>query len=247
MTHASPIIFIHGLFSTSYTTPVSRFFFPHPVTIPDLPGYGTNRSSPAEYSIGAAAEFIHARLNALGYDQAHLVGDSVGGVIAVVAASRYPETIASLISVEGVFDGKGAFWSQQFARLSKNEAEAALASYRTDPRAWLNGAGIEATAEQIDRAARSLAAQPASTLQTMAHSVVQTTSDASYLHSVAALLDRSIPFHLVAGERSRAGWNVPDWILQRASSVTIQAGVGHLMMLEDEYRFLAIMRDLILS
>src|SRR3954466_15733423 len=94
-------------------------------------------------------------------------------------------------------------------------------------------------------AVHSLEAQPPSTLLAMARSVVETTSDASYLQEIATILDRSIPFHLVAGSRSRDGWDVPEWVLQQATSVTMQPGAGHMMMLEDQHRFLSIIRQLI--
>lgn len=225
---------------------MSQFLSPNPVSIPDLPGYGTNQpTSPDDISVGAAADYIYAHICELGYDQAHLVGHSIGGAVAVVVASRYPETVASIINVEGNFTLKDAFWSQQLARMDRSEADDLLESYRADPRAWLAGAGVDATEEQVELAVRSLEAQPASTLQAMARSVVQTTSDASYLQAIATILDQSIPFHLVAGSRSRDGWDVPQWVLQRATSMTIQPGAGHMMMLEDQQRFLSIIRQLI--
>jgi pimeloyl-ACP methyl ester carboxylesterase len=252
MTQAEPIIFIHGLFAILAqlqepdTLSVSQFFSPNPVSIPDLPGYGTNRHYPPEdISVGTAADFIYAHMHALGYERAHIVGHSIGGAVAVVVASHYPEAVASIVSVEGNFTLKDAFWTQRLARIDKSEADALFESYRADPRALLAGAGVDATAEQIELVAHSLAAQPTSTLQAIARSVVQMTSDASYLQEIATILDRSIPFHLVAGERSRNGWDVPEWVLQRATSVTIQPGAGHMMMLEDQHSFLSIIRQLI--
>jgi len=91
-------------------------------------------------------------------------------------------------------------------------------------------------------AARLLATRPASTLRAMARSVVRASADAAYLRAIGALLERSLPFHLVAGDRSRAGWDVPEWALRKATSVTIQAGVGHMLMLEDGAGFLSIVR-----
>lgn len=246
MAQAKPIIFIHGLFQGPFRPGVSQFLSPNPVSIPDLPGYGTNQHVPLEaISVGAAADFIYAHIHDLGYDQAHLVGHSVGGAVAVVVASRYPESVASLVDVEGNFTLKDAFWSQQLAKMDRGQAEAVLESYRADPRAWLAGSDINATEEQVELAAHSLAAQPVSTLQVMADSVVQVTSEVSYLQSIATILDRSIPFHLVAGSRSRDGWDVPAWVLQQATSVTIQPGAGHMMMLEDQQSFLSIIRQLI--
>ncbi len=207
---------------------------------------GTRRHVPPEaISLGAAADFIYAHIHELGYDQAHLVGHSVGGAVAVVVASRYPESVASLVDVEGNFTLKDAFWSEQLAKMGRSQAEAVLESYRADPRAWLAGSGINATEELVELATHSLAAQPSSTLQAMASSVVQTTSDASYLQGIATILNRSIPFHLVAGSRSREGWDVPAWVLQQATSVTIQPDAGHMMMWEDQQHFLSIVRQLI--
>lgn len=246
MAQVKPIIFIHGLFQGPFRPGVTEFLSPNPVSIPDLPGYGTHRHVPPEaISVGAAADFICGHIHELGYDQAHLVGHSVGGAVAVVVASRYPEAVASIVSAEGNFTLNDAFWSQRLAQMDRSEAEALLESYRADPRAWLAGSGIDATQEQVEFAAHSLAAQSASTLQAMAGSVVQITSEAPYLQQIATILDCSIPFHLVAGERSRAGWDVPAWVLQRATSVTIQPGAGHMMMLEDQQSFLSIIRQLI--
>lgn len=246
MTQIKPIVFIHGLFQGLFRPGVSEFLSPNSVSIPDLPGYGAHRHVPLEaISVGAAADFIHAQIHELGYDQAHLVGHSVGGVVAVVVASRYPESVASLVDVEGNFTLKDAFWSQQLAKMDRSQAEALLESYRTDPRAWLADSGIDATEEQTQLATRSLAAQPSSTLQAMAGSVVQVTSEASYLQSIATILDRSIPFHLVAGSRSRDGWDVPAWVLQQTTSVTIQPDAGHMMMWDDQQHFLSIIRQLI--
>lgn len=42
--------------------------------------------------------------------------------------------------------------------------------------------------------------------------------------------------HLVAGERSAGGWDVPDWAKTAAASDTVVPGVGHMMMLEEPDR-----------
>src|SRR5215468_9403288 len=92
MARAKPIIFIHGLFQGPFKPGVAQLLSPNPVSIPDLPGYGTNQpASPDDVSVSAAADFICAHIHELGYDQAHLVGHSVGGAVGVVVASRYTE------------------------------------------------------------------------------------------------------------------------------------------------------------
>lgn len=246
MTHTEPIVFIHGLYQTPYTSSVFDTLAPNPVMIPDLPGYGEQQAQHAsEVSVGAAADFIHARMHSLRYERAHLVGHSVGGVVAVVMADRYPKAVASLVSVEGNFTLQDAFWTKKLARMDEHEAAAMLAAYRAHPEMWLTGAGLDTTPENLVLAERILTAQPAATLQAMARSVVQVTAEPAYLQSIAALIERGVQFHLVAGERSHASWDVPQWALERATSVTIQPNVGHNMMLEDQAAFLSIIRRLI--
>lgn len=73
MAQAKPIIFIHGLFQGPFRPGVAEFLSPNPVSIPDLPGYGTHRHIPPEaITVDAAADFICGHIHELGYDQAQL-------------------------------------------------------------------------------------------------------------------------------------------------------------------------------
>jgi pimeloyl-ACP methyl ester carboxylesterase len=161
--------------------------------------------------------------------------------VAVLLAHRHPEVALSVIDVEGNFTLKDAFWS---AKIAQMEAEALLESYRADPAGWLSRNGIEPTDERVAAASAGLHAQPASTVQAMARSVVETTAQPQYLDQVREILDRGTPFHLVAGERSRDGWDVPDFVAARAASLTIQPGAGHMMMLENPAEFFQIVARL---
>jgi hypothetical protein len=44
-------------------------------------------------------------------------------------------------------------------------------------------------------------------------------------------------FSLVAGSRSRSGWDTPAWAERKAVSLEIIDGYGHLIMLEDSEGF----------
>jgi pimeloyl-ACP methyl ester carboxylesterase len=153
--------------------------------------------------------------------------------------------VSSVIDVEGNFTLKDAFWSGKIAEMEAAEAEALLESYRENPAGWLSRNGIEPSAERVAAATLGLRSQPASTVQAMARSVVETTARTQYLDDVREILDRGTPFHLVAGERSRDGWDVPDFVAARASSMTIQPGVGHMMMLENPAEFFGIIARLV--
>jgi len=242
----TPVVLIHGLFQMLRRLGAEEFFAPRPVMIPDLPGYGDNRSADSrQISLAGAVDYAYQQMHAAGYKKAHISGHSVGGAVAMLLAGKHPEVVASVVNVEGNFTLKDAFWSAKIAEMPSSAAEALIAGYQADPAGWLRNAGIMPTPERIVATRQGLYAQPASTVQAMARSVVHTTGDSSYLQGVKAVFNGPIPVSLLAGERSRAGWDVPDFALKQAASFTIQPGVGHMMMLEDPSGFFTIMRKLI--
>jgi len=107
-----------------------------------------------------------------------------------------------------------------------------LTMLRSDPAGWLASADVAVTAESLAIAERSLAA-PARTIQSMARSVVEITARPEYFDQLRTVLDGGIPFHLIAGERSRAGWDAPEFVLSRAASFQVQPDAGHMLMLND--------------
>jgi len=241
---SEPIVFIHGLFHMLGGLHPEPCFAPRTVLTPDLPGFGRNRDV-RDVSVPAAAEHVREAILSAGFERAHIAGHSVGGAVAVLLANRYPKLVLSFINIEGNFTLKDAFWSGKLARMDPAEADALIESYRADPAGWLARNGIEPTPERTALAFEGLTAQPTSTVQAMARSVVAITEQPGYLDQVRQILDRGTPIHLVAGERSRTGWDVPDFVLARAASMTVQPRVGHLMMLENAPEFFRIVAGLL--
>lgn len=161
-----------------------------------------------------------------GFKRAPVVGHSAGGAVSFLLARRHLGLVASLINVEGNFMLEGVFWTSKLAAMTLAEIEAMLQSYRDDVSGWLTRFGIALTPERIAIAGRRLRAQPAAAVRALAESVIRTTRQPSYLEEVRTVLESGIPLHLFAGERSRADWHVPQWVLERAASMTIQLEVG---------------------
>ncbi|MEQ6330754.1 alpha/beta fold hydrolase [Ectopseudomonas chengduensis] len=62
----------------------------------DLPGFGDSDLPPGSYDVGTQAERLADILDAMGVQQAHLLGNSMGGHIAAIFAARYPDRVRSL-------------------------------------------------------------------------------------------------------------------------------------------------------
>jgi len=101
-------VFIHGAeHDHSVWALQSRYLAHHgrAVLAVDLPGHGRS-SGPALESIELLAVWIAALLQAAGVQKVTLVGHSMGSLIAMECASRYPQLIAKLVLVGTAFPMK---------------------------------------------------------------------------------------------------------------------------------------------
>ena len=99
------VVFIHGVLNDhSVWILQSRYFAHHGwnVLAIDLPGQGKSGGQPPE-SVEHAADTVIALLDALGVDQAALVGHSFGSLIALEAAARAPARVSHLALVGTAF------------------------------------------------------------------------------------------------------------------------------------------------
>lgn len=229
----APIVFIHGLIG-AFADPRALSLLDQAVILaPDLHGYGSAAADgEREVTIGHQVDFVRRLIDAETPDEpVHLVGHSVGGVIAAGYAHRFPDGVASFVNAEGNFTLADAFWSSQLAASTQSEVDGILAWIRSDPEQWLRAAGVDPTEDRVRAAREALAFQPATTVHAMARAVVAYTGRPEYEAMLREVFER-VPVHLVAGARSRPGWNVPDWALEAAASYTEIPGAGHMLMLE---------------
>lgn len=95
------VLLLHGagLDHTVWTL-VARHFARHGrnVIVPDLPGHGRSAGQGC-VSIAAMADWILGLLDALGIDKTALAGHSMGSLVALECAARYPERITALAMV----------------------------------------------------------------------------------------------------------------------------------------------------
>jgi len=92
------VVLIHGAgFDHSAWALHSRWFAHHgfAVLVPDLPGHGRSQG-PALKSIAEMADWIAASLEAAGASKAHLIGHSMGSLIALETSARHPAKVSAL-------------------------------------------------------------------------------------------------------------------------------------------------------
>ncbi|CAN0621349.1 Dihydrolipoyllysine-residue acetyltransferase component of acetoin cleaving system [Burkholderia multivorans] len=94
----TPAVLIHG-----FGGDLNNWLFNHaelaahrPVWALDLPGHGESGKAVDTGSLDELADAVLALLDARGIARAHLIGHSMGGAVAMAAAERAPERVASL-------------------------------------------------------------------------------------------------------------------------------------------------------
>src|ERR1700687_6074543 len=95
------LVLIHGLGAdlTIWDADVAVFARHHRVLRPDGRGFGASDKPPGPYSPALFARDLNAMLNACGVRDAHVLGVSMGGVIAQRFALDFPARVRSLILV----------------------------------------------------------------------------------------------------------------------------------------------------
>ena len=93
------LVLLHGIFAekdhwVDFARPLTGRYR---VLAPDLPGYGqSERLDDQAYDYAAQVERLGLWLDAVGVQQAHLAGSSMGGTLAVLFALKYPQRVLSV-------------------------------------------------------------------------------------------------------------------------------------------------------
>jgi pimeloyl-ACP methyl ester carboxylesterase len=91
-----PLLLLHGLFGalSNFESLISHFTATNKVIVPMLPLYDLDL---LHTSIGGLEKFLHKFIEARDYRNINLLGNSLGGHVALVHVLRHPERIRSLI------------------------------------------------------------------------------------------------------------------------------------------------------
>ena len=114
------IVLIHGMAGSSRTwrDVVPLLARSYTVIAPDLPGHGESAKPMGDYSLGAYASGLRDLIaGALGIEKATLVGQSLGGGVAMQLAYQHPELCERLVVVGSGGLGREVNWALRLLTL----------------------------------------------------------------------------------------------------------------------------------
>ncbi|QQS47795.1 MAG: alpha/beta fold hydrolase [Acidobacteriota bacterium] len=103
-TERSPVILLHGSPGDSgdFKRLVPVMDGKHRLIAPDLPGFGRSTRRIPDYSIRAHAGYVLSMMDALGIEQAHVVGFSMGGGVALNLYDLAPRRVRSIVMLSAI-------------------------------------------------------------------------------------------------------------------------------------------------
>jgi len=100
-----PVILIHGvgLNSSIWMPQIKALAGDYRVVAFDLLGHGESSLPPEDVTLGDLTDQLHAIMNINGFAKAHLVGHSMGAVVALDYALTHPTWVLSIIGLNAVY------------------------------------------------------------------------------------------------------------------------------------------------
>src|ERR1044072_4281843 len=95
-----PLVLLHGLFGalSNFRDLLEHFRQTNKVVIPMLPLFDLNI---LETTVSGLAKYVHKFVETLGYQNVHLLGNSLGGHVALVYLLKHPEAPISSLTLTG--------------------------------------------------------------------------------------------------------------------------------------------------
>lgn len=211
----------------------------------DLPGFGGTRSTGCDYDMEHVADSLRLKLDEVGLPEAHVLGYSMGGRVALSFAILHPERVRSLI-LESASPGLKTA-SDRTARSAVDEERAVKITddYTAFLDEWEN-MGLfqsqqslpeEASREQRNMRSSQIPEEVADSLRKYGTGV-----QPSYWARLDGL---HMPVLLIAGERDRKFVAINEEMLENIPHAALEVveGAGHNIHLESQEKFDTIISE----
>ncbi len=251
------LLLIHGMAGSSATwnAVIPQLSKKYRVIAPDLLGHGESAKPRGDYSLGAFAVLLRDLLDELGITRATVIGQSLGGGVAMQFAYQHRDYCERLVLISSGGLGPDLSWTLRL--LSAPGAELILPVIAPQPvlnagdkvLSWLSSAGIHAPrADEMWNAYSSLADRQTRqaflrTLRSVVDYRGQAVSALNKLH-----LTSQMPTLLIWGDRDRIipvdhGYAAHDAF--SGSRLEVLGGVGHFPQVEAPTAVVEILEDFI--
>ena len=254
------LILVHGMAGSSATW---RFVLPalaerYTVIAPDLVGHGGSAKPRGDYSLGGFANNLRDLMVALGHDRATVVGQSLGGGIAMQFAYQFPERCERLALVSS--GGLGQEVNLLLRALTLPGAEYVLPfvctnrvhDLGTSVAGWLRNLGLRPSRHLVE-------------VWESYGSLADAEARVAFLHTLRSVIDQAGQrvsatdrLYLAAGVPTLIVWGSNDRIIPveqahsahdaiPGSRLEIFEGAGHFPQCEEPERFVEVLVDFVTS
>ncbi|MDF0601554.1 alpha/beta hydrolase [Psychromarinibacter sp. C21-152] len=235
------VVFLHGIGGEA------ELFGPH-LELPgfrgvawNMPGYGQSETGAWPPSFASLSLSLAGFVGALGADRVHLVGHSIGGMLALEHAVRRPEQVASLtlIGTTPAFGGPDESFKRDFLEARLGPLDAGQTMEEMAEHAAPGLVGPEAEPGCVSDIARAMGRVPEATWRGILECLV-TFNRRDDLGAV------EVPVCLIAGSEDR---NAPARTMARMAEKMSGAeyheleGIGHMIAQEAPGQVAEILRD----
>lgn len=254
------LLLIHGMAgsATTWKRVMPALSAEFTVVAPDLLGHGRSEKRAGDYSLGALASSLRDLLVALGHDRASIVGQSLGGGVAMQLAYQFPERCERLVLVSS--GGLGREVNRLLSLLSLPGSEAVLSLACSEP--------VRGAIERVGGLASRVGLQPAPVVAELWRSYASLGDQdtrRSFLRTLRAVIDRGGQA-VSAADRLRLAEEIPTLIIWGSADQIIPVAhaheahaiiegsrleifdeVGHYPHVEAPERFVAVLTEFIES
>jgi pimeloyl-ACP methyl ester carboxylesterase len=206
----------------------------------DAPGCGRSDDPPESFRLPEYADVLAGLLDALELGQAHVLGHSFGGALALELARRHPRLVRTLILVGGYAGWAGSLPAAEVGRrlaFALDLADRLPGGFEPESMRGFLSDRLSPEASALLRASMS-GSRPVAT-RAMAHAL----ADADLRGALSSIAAPTLLVHGSADERSSL--TVANDLHRRIprSSLVVLPGLGHECYLEDPDRFNAEVRE----